>query len=418
MPKSSKKMSCVGTKDFSSILDWIETQQEHMLARVRAWSQINTHTFHQHGLQDLCRTMAPFFSCFEENIQFIDLPNMQDIDGRGQKRLRPLGQVIRLRKRPDALRQVLLLCHMDTVYPPDDTVSSSILQEGSGILRGPGVTDAKGGIVVLLTALQALERSPACSSLGWEVVINPDEEIGSPGSGTILQEAAARNQLGLIFEPCFPNGDLVGNRKGSGNFTFVFHGHSAHAGRDHHLGRSAIKAMAHAVIALDQLAGSRPGVTVNVGMVEGGKALNVIPDGALARVNVRFQQREDEEYLYAELRKIQQSVAANDNVEVELSGGFFAPPKLIQGVTRNIYDAVQRCGNDLGLDLHFQDSGGVCDGNRLQAWGLPNVDTLGPRGGDIHSDKEYLVIDSLTERAKLSALFLMRLSAGEIPAFG
>jgi glutamate carboxypeptidase len=403
-------------KSFSSVLDWIATRQDHMLAWVRAWSQINTHTFHQSGLRELCRAMTPLFSCFEENVQFIDLPVVEDIDGRGRKRSRFLGQAVRIRKRPDAPRQVLLLCHMDTVYPPDEP-SVAVCQEGPGILRGPGVTDAKGGIAVLLTALQALERCPIRASLGWELVINPDEEIGSPGSRAMLTQAAARNQLGLIFEPCLPNGDMVGDRKGSGNFTFVFHGQSAHAGRDYHLGHSAVQAMAHAVVALHQLTGSRPGLTVNVGMVEGGQALNVVPDAAVARFNVRFQSLDDEEYLRAEFQRIRQAVMETDSVEVELLGEFSAPPKPIQGITKDIYAAVQRCGNDLGFNIHFKDSGGVCDGNRLHAFGLPNVDTLGPRGGDIHSENEYLVIDSLTERAKLSALFLMRLSAGEIPAF-
>ena len=353
------------------------------------------------------------FSVFNEKIELLDLPAMEIINLNGDPESKLLGRALKIRKRPSAPKQALLVIHMDTVYPPDGTTGNQVTLVDNNTLKGPGVTDAKGGIVVMLKALEVLERSPFKDQVGWTVLINPDEEIGSPGSRDLLQELAKQSTLGLVFEPALPNGDLVGERKGSGNFTLVIRGRAAHAGRDIHLGRNAIEVMAECILKIRSLQSQRPGLTVNVGMVEGGKALNVVPDIAIVRFNIRIEKQEDEAHVWVGLKSILKDFEKKDGISLELHGGFFAPPKMVDGKTRKLFEEVKKSAAELGLSLDWQPSGGVCDGNRLAAAGLPNIDTLGVRGGGIHSSNEYLNLDSLTERAKLTALILMKFGAGE-----
>ena len=231
-------------------------------------------------------------------------------------------------------------------------------------------------------------------------------------------EAAKRNHLGLLFEPALPDGSLVGERKGSGNFAVVVRGRSAHAGRNPQDGRSAIVAAAQIIQALSDLP-RQPGgagLTLNVGQVEGGGALNMVPDLAIARFNVRIpaggvSQGTVHEHLDRVIAGFNR-----DGIVVELHGGITSPPTPPASPgspTALLRQQIAACGKELGLDLNFRPTGGTCDGNRLAAAGLPCVDSLGARGDAIHSPEEFLWLDSLAERAKLTALLLMKLASGE-----
>jgi glutamate carboxypeptidase len=344
----------------------------------------------------------------------VALPSYGAIDNAGTTVQTPLAPALSIRKRSSAARRVLLNIHMDTVYGAQHPFQR-VERVDANTLRGPGVADAKGGLCAMLVALQALERSDVASSIGWEVLINTDEELGSPGSAAVLAECARRNQFGMVYEPAFADGALVGERKGSGNFTVVVRGRSAHAGRDFHHGRNAIHAAAAIVAALEEINRSIPGVTVNVGRIDGGGPVNVVPDLAIVRFNVRLPNREVQPRVEAELRRIVEQTDQRDGIDVQLMGGFTAPPKPIDAPpTRALFDRVVECGRELGLDLAIRPSGGVSDGNKLAAAGLPVVDTLGPRGGNLHSEQEFVLLDSLTERAKLSALVLVKFAAGEL----
>jgi glutamate carboxypeptidase len=326
----------------------------------------------------------------------------------------PLGKALRITKRPQAPLRVFAGIHMDTVYPPDHPFQT-VTPLGPDTLRGPGVADAKGGLAMMLTALEALERSPYAAGIGWEVLINPDEEIGSIGSAPLLTRAARGNHLGLVFEPALPGGALADRRRGVGNFTFVVRGRSAHAGRDFASGRNAVVAAAELATKVHALNNVLPGVTVNVGRLDGGAAPNVVPDLAICRVNVRTSTPGDEALVREKLDELVASVRSRDGITAELHGSFTAPPKVPDQPTLALMGHVAECGRELGLSIEWKPSGGACDGNRLAAAGLPTIDTLGPRGGDLHSPTEYLLLDSLPERAKLTALLLMKLASGEIP---
>jgi glutamate carboxypeptidase len=321
----------------------------------------------------------------------------------------PLGKALSIRKRPTAPTQVFLCIHMDTVYGTEHPFQT-VRWIDDHTLNGPGVADAKGGICVMLIALEAFEKSENAGNLGWEILLTADEELGSPGSAAILVEAARRNNVGLVFEPAHADGSLVGQRKGSGNFTFVIHGKSAHAGRDFHLGRNAIHAAARLVTALDELNRHHPGVTVNVGRIDGGGPTNIVPDLAIVRANIRVPAHEHRQRIEAEVQRIVETANQTDGIKLEMSGGFVSPPRPMDVATTRLYEQLAECGREMNLPVTWHASGGVSDANKLAAAGLPVIDTLGPCGGNLHSDAEFLLTDTLTQRAKLTALFLSRIA--------
>lgn len=395
-------------------LAWIASQYDTMLAQVKAWSAINSGSYNLHGLGAMSDALEAAFAQLQpDTVERIDLAPQSSVNVSGVLVETPLGQALRFRKRADAPLKVMLTGHYDTVYPKhhpfQDPYERDELTTG-----GPGVADMKGGIVVMLHALLALERSEWANHIGWEILLNPDEEIGSTGSAPLLAEGARRNDFGLTFEPGLPDGTLAGARKGSGNFSAVVHGRAAHAGRDPQLGRNAIAALAEFILAINGLNGQKPGVTVNPGRIEGGGPVNVVPDLAICHFNVRVATHDEQLWVQEELKKMEVAFAEKDGISLHLHGGFTRPPKQLTPENIRLFDFIKDCGASLGLDLREKATGGCCDGNNLAAHGLPNVDTLGVRGADIHSPQEYMVNASLVERAQLSALLLLRFAAKEL----
>jgi glutamate carboxypeptidase len=299
---------------------------------------------------------------------------------------------------------------MDTVYAADHPFQETRWL-GDGVLNGPGVADMKGGLAVMLAALKAVEATPAADRLGYEVVINSDEEVGSPASAALLARAAQGKRAALTYEPAaLPDGTLAGARPGSGNFAFVVRGRSAHAGRNPEDGRNALTAAAELALRLEAL--RRDGLSVNPSRIEGGGPSNVVPDLAVLRVNLRPRTPEIEAEAKSAIDAAVQSIAAERDVEIEANGGFGRPPKPLTPAAEELFGLVRQAGADLGQSIAWQPSGGVCDGNNIAACGVPVVDTMGVRGGKIHSPEEYLIVDSLAERAALSALTILRLAEG------
>lgn len=341
---------------------------------------------------------------------------VQAIDAHG--RAAPLfhGDNLQLSLRPGLPRRVMLVGHMDTVFPPDHPFQTPRWLDAT-TLNGPGVADMKGGIAVMLAALTAFEASPFAASIGIDVILNADEEVSSRGSAALLAEVARTAQIGLCFEPAqTPDGLLAGARKGSGNFSLAVTGRSAHAGRNPEDGRNALLAAAEIALRLERLNGARPALTVNPARIDGGSANNVVPDNAVLRFNARVAEPDDQHAFVAALDDLIAAVANKRDVSVHLDGGFFRPPKPLDERQLGLFELARDCGRDLGLDIGWRSSGGVCDGNNLAAHGLAVIDTLGVRGGAIHSADEYLIVDSLVERAQLSALLLARIAAGNGPS--
>jgi glutamate carboxypeptidase len=308
--------------------------------------------------------------------------------------------------------QLLLTGHMDTVFGADHLFQKVFWREEDKVLGGPGVADMKGGIAVMLAALRAVEASPAAAALGYEVVINSDEEVGSPGSAALISRAARGKRAALTYEPAaLPDGTLAGARPGSGNFSLFVEGRSAHAGRDPESGRNAVVAASDLALRLYRARGA--GLSVNPARIDGGGPNNVVPDTAVLRVNMRPRLPTDQARAQALLDDAVAAVAAEHDVRIHVHGGWGRPPKPMDDKAERLFGLVRRCGADLGQEIGWRDTGGVCDGNNIAACGVPAVDTMGVRGGAIHSADEYLIVASLGERARLSALAILRLAQGE-----
>jgi glutamate carboxypeptidase len=381
---------------------------EPMLDQVLAWSAVNSGSRNLGGLERMADLLTDALAALPGALRLEQAEPVEAVDSAGRATKIEHGRHLHLTVRPMAPVQLLFTGHMDTVFSADHAFQDTRWLE-DGVLNGPGVADMKGGIAVMLAALKSVERSPHSDRIGYEVVINSDEEVGSLSSAPLLARAAAGKRAALTYEPAaLPDGTLAGTRPGSGNFAIVVHGRSAHAGRNPEDGRNALLAAADLALRLGAL--KRDGLSVNPSRIEGGSPSNVVPDLAVLRVNLRPRTPEIEAQAKQAIDAAINAVATKHGVRIEVSGGFGRPPKPMTPDAETLFNIVKQAGADLGQSIGWQSSGGVCDGNNIAACGVPVVDTMGVRGGKIHSMEEYLIVDSLAERAALSALTILRLA--------
>ena len=402
-------------EDDRAALDHVAAREHEIIDRAVAWCAINSGSRNFDGLTEqleiLAVEAARTLPCQIERIALADTVEVGDT---GVLTPQPHPPALRLTMRPEAPTQVMLTGHYDTVYPASSPFQT-VKRRADGALHGPGIADMKGGISIILAALEAFETHPARDSVGWTVLLSPDEEIGSLGSGPLLAELGKRGHLGLTYEPAMPDGALAGARKGSANWRLIVRGKSSHAGRAFNEGRNAVAGAAMIGSALHALNGRHEGVTLNVARISGGAPLNVVPDIAVVHFNARVPDKVAADWIAGEVAAITRD-APFEGLSMELHGGFTRPPKPADASQQALMDVVAQAGALLGQDIVFKSSGGVCEGNNLHAAGLPNIDTLGVRGGDIHSEAELAWPDSFVERAQLSTLILAKIATGEIDA--
>lgn len=378
-----------------------------MLAQVERWAAINSGTTNLAGLKTVAGLLADAFSGLPGDVALIAPDPVESVDAKGIVTEVQRGDHLKVSVRPDAPVRVLLTGHMDTVFAADHPFQSLRWRE-DGVLNGPGTADMKGGIAVILAALSALETTPQATAIGYDVLINSDEETGSHASARLISELAQGKVAALTYEPALPDGTLAGARPGSGNFSIIIHGKAAHAGRNPEDGRNALVAAADLAVRL--AAAKAPGLKVNPARIDGGGPNNVVPDLAILRVNLRPMTRDDMTLATDVIRNAVAAIKRDHDVCCHVHGGFNRPPKPIDATAEKLFNLVRDCGSELGLAINWHPTGGVCDGNNIAACGIPVVDTMGPRGGAIHSDEEFLIVDSLSERARLSALTLLRIA--------
>jgi len=383
-----------------------------MLAQVQDWCAINTGTANLDGLARQLDILSEAFSALPGEVERVDPKPVTVVDAEGQEVKKQHGQHMVLRVRPTANRRILLTGHMDTVFPKDHSFQGLTWLE-DGVLGGPGVADMKGGISVMLHALMAFEQAATAGSLGYDVLLNSDEETGSLASNELIAELARGKLAALTYEPAaLPDGTLAHARGGSGNYSIIITGKSAHAGRNPDDGRNAIVAAADLAVRLKTL--HCPEISVNPAKIEGGSANNVVPDHAILRFNIRPQSTEAETQFELDLKGLLASIETTHDISTHTHGGVTRPPKPVDEKAQKLFDLVRECGAELGQDIKWKSTGGVCDGNNIAACGIPVVDTMGVRGGSIHSPQEFLITDSLAERAALSARVIQRLDEGAI----
>ena len=383
-----------------------------MLDQVQSWCAINTGTANLDGLANQANVLAEAFSALPGEVELVDPAPVTAIAADGSEFEKPHGRHMVLRVRPQANRRILLTGHMDTVFPVDHPFQNQTWLE-DGVLNGPGVADMKGGIAVILHALMAFENSASAGSLGYDVMINSDEETGSLASSALIAELAQGKLAALTYEPAaLPDGTLAHARGGTGNYSITITGKSAHAGRNPHEGRNALVAAADLILQLKAM--EREDITVNPAKLEGGGPNNVVPDHALLRFNIRPKSTESMESFDSNLNALLRNIENTHEVSAHRHGGVTRPPKPVDAKAQALFDLVKRCGAELGQDIRWQSTGGVCDGNNIAACGVPVVDTMGVRGGSIHSADEFLITASLAERAALSANVIAALSEGAL----
>lgn len=396
-----------------AVLDHIARDGGQIVDRAVAWCALNSGSRNVSGLERQRQVLLDAAARLPAAPIDIPLSPSREVaaDGRETEFHHPPSLAVVVR--PEAPVQVVLTGHYDTVYP-ETSPFQMVRTRPDGALNGPGIADMKGGISVMLAALEAFETHPDAGNVGYRVLLSPDEEIGSIASGPVLAEFARQGHVGLTYEPALADGALASARKGSGNFHIVIHGHAAHAGRDFAAGRNAVIGAARVAEKLHGLNGQREGVTVNVARIDGGAPLNMVPDVAVVRFNVRFPEAEAAAWFEAQVARIVAEVEGD--LHAHLHGLITRGAKPFNAAQQQLFGAVKQVGALLGQDIAWKPSGGVCEGNNLFASGLPNVDTLGVRGGDIHSEAEHAFPESFVERAQLSALILMKLASGEIDA--
>ena len=390
-------------------LELIDNRFDELVNRLESFSNLNTHTYNLKNLDVAIDQLQEMFSELEpDEINQFELFPIDSINSNGEAKQLNHGKVLRLRKRQNAETKILLCGHYDTVYPKDHDFQKVTINGNK--MMGPGVLDMKGGLMTMLYALLAYENSDIKNKVGWEVLIVSDEEVGSIASSSYLETSARNNDIGLLYEPALPDGSIVKSRKGVGSYTMVFRGVSAHAGRCFNDGLNAFYGVSDFINWSKNMMEINKDLIINLGKVEGGGPNNVVPDLAIARFNARVstkkQRTEFEHQLEIFNRRMRKKYPGT-----ELHGKFTSPPKPYSAKAKKIVSGLQDCAKQLNMPkIKLVATGGASDGNKLNGHGLPNIDSLGPIGDGMHSRDEYVLIDSIKQRTKLSALYLYNIT--------
>lgn len=398
-------MSKIDLQNYQAAFSFLETHKLQMQEMLIDYANINTGTYHLQGLEKFSRRLKQDFQILNpEEAKEYKLPPQRYLDNDYQVANRPLGKALSFRKRPKAPTQILLNAHLDTVFGADSPFQKC-QKITPHILNGPGVADIKGGIIIILWALQAFEKTPFSKKLGWEAFFNPDEEIGSPGSYELFCEKAPFFDRAFIVEPTTESGALVKKRKGSCNMTLLVEGKATHAGRYFHEGISAISVLAQFIS--HSLTLSLPkSTTLNFGVIRGGSARNIVPQFAECQINIRAVSAPQLHSAIQNLHDIATQLQQQTQAKITLHEDCIRAPKEMDEGQKKLMELIESCYHSLELPLSWEESGGVCDGNLLLEKGLHNIDTLGVKGGKIHTHDEFCDLDSLVEKAKVLVMLL------------
>jgi glutamate carboxypeptidase len=295
---------------------------------------------------------------------------------------------------------ILLLCHMDTVFPLG-TIHKTPFRAADGRIFGPGTLDMKAGIVIALAAIEEAQKSGLKRPV--TLLCTSDEEIGSRTSRELIERLAKDSALVIVLEPGLVDGSLKTWRKGVGEFRVKTKGRAAHAGGDHEKGRNAIEEMAYQIIAIQKLTDYSKQTTLNVGVIQGGTVSNVVPEDADVQVDVRIMQPGEWGRLESEMKKLKPVL---DGTSLEISGELNRPPMLFDATMETTFKRAQSIAAQIGMEIKAGGTGGASDGNFIAPLGVPVLDGMGGVGEGAHSEREYIFTDSLYARTKLVAALL------------
>lgn len=374
--------------------DYLQSKQEEMLHLLEKLVNIDSGTYVKSGIDEVGRVLQKEYEALGYVVEVDEQPER--------------GNNLTFRHKDASDPQILAIAHMDTVFV-EGTVSERPFTRDEKRAYGPGVHDMKGSQVALLYALKALIQENAEAYKNVVILLNTDEEIGSPESRPLIEAVAKETKYALIVEPSQSRETVVSQRKGGGKYFLKVSGIAAHAGGEPEKGRSAIEELAHKIVKLHALTDLEAGVTLNVGIVRGGTSVNTISPHAYGALDVRVETPEQAEEMDQKIREI----CATPDVEgtsIELTGKMRRPPLILSDASRELLAVVQEAGRELGVEITDIKSGGGSDGNLTAAVGVATIDGLGPVGAHAHSAEEYLEIDSLVERTLLIAKVIQKLS--------
>jgi glutamate carboxypeptidase len=377
----------------TSLYSFLETRQASYLSDLKALVSIDCGTHNKAGVDRVGEWVRDRSTRWDWEVEHYPQTQYGDC---WLARLRGSGE-----------GRMMLMAHLDTVYP-DGTAAARPMRVASSKILGPGVCDMKSGLLSGMYALRALHAVDFADFAELLMFFSSDEEVSSPVSRAISGPIAQRMDTVLVLEAGRMNGDIVSARKGSGEFIVKVSGKAAHAGVEPEKGANAVLELAHQIIALHQLNGLAPGVTVNAGVIHGGTVSNVVPDLAQVEVDVRAIDPFGAETVQRALAELPQHTTV-PGTRVELSGHFKYPPMAKTPTTAFLVELAREAARELGFDVKDAATGGASDANVIAGLGVPVLDGLGPVGGLDHSPDEYIEADSILPRTALVAELIQRI---------
>lgn len=306
---------------------------------------------------------------------------------------------------PDA-PHILIVGHLDTVWPVGTLQRLPFRTTDEGTAHGPGIFDMKASVAIVAHALEAIAALPLTTKHPVTLLLTCDEEIGSKTSRALVEQEAAHAVAALVLEPPIPGGVVKTGRKGIAGFTVKVAGRAAHAGLDPSQGINAIVELAHQTLRLAALNDFERGLTVNVGVAQGGTTSNVVPAEACAKVDVRFWTMEDGQWLEETIRNLQPVLTG---AQLAITGGINRPPMQRSEKNLALYEVAKQCAAELGFDLKEGVVGGGSDGNFTAALGVPTLDGLGVDGAGAHAEHEHIILADIPRRAALLTRLMMEI---------
>ena len=368
------------------------SKKSEMTKMLRDFVNVETHTYNQNGVNQLGNIISNKMRELGFSLKII--------------KQHEFGNQIIAKNSFQSNNRIFILTHMDTVLTYEKGGYSFRIKDGN-IALGPGVADMKASLVQIYYVLKAFQDLKIHHG-PLTLFFNSDEEVGSPTSRRWIETEAKKSRYCLVLESARPNGSLVVERKGTGIFEMRIEGRTAHCGTEPQKGASAIGELARKTILLHKLTNYKKGITVNVGIVKGGLARNVIAGSAHAKIDVRIQSHKQIDWIMNKMEKIAKQTFIR-GIKTELIGGFVRPPMIPAKGTERLIDLIKEEAQRIKLKVSFVATGGASDGNFVSALGIPTIDGMGPIGGRLCTPDEYSLLDSLPERSALLALTILRL---------
>lgn len=385
--------------DVQGVQEYFAQRQTEMLSAIQDLVRHETPSLDKARLDAFAETLAARFDAAGAAVEIV--PNA----GRGNHVLaRFAAREQATGAAGEAPRPALILCHFDTVWPVGALESHPVRVE-DGKAYGPGIFDMKSSLVLAEYTLRAISDLGLPLARPITVLMTADEEIGSESSRALIEAEAQAAAYVLVMESPLAGGVLKTRRKGVGRFQLTVKGRAVHAGIEPEKGASAIQELALQILALHKLTDMEQGTTVNVGVIQGGSASNVVAASATAEIDTRA-------WTQAEADRIEQGIfglqAQTPNTTIHVEGGWNRPP-LERSATGALFEEARTVGQSLGLTLDEGATGGGSDGNFTGALGIPTLDGLGVPGDGAHADHEHILVDRIAERAALLTALVINL---------